>query len=363
MNFLKKKLKPLTSGLTSAADFASNSHHKHNKNSNIGEKDLEDDLYDEYVVEAPPHPSELLALGVDPTEIDVNDPEKLKELYRKAKEEGKDKKTNSVLLAKQRQKEEIEEKKKTREEWKYFDSLTSRIEQVVKNSQKTLEQLKETSAIEKLSEPEYELKLSADQVFKSSSTVKLEKSANNWIDFEEEESTKKEKANKSGEVKNIADQELDEFGCARRNTLTGTSAPQLDAQNLIAEELFEDFGIDLRPTEKKKATQQQQAPANQQVVVGSTPNTESRRQSTSSAKLNIDLKATARPRPRANTAAETVTAAKVQPEPDPFDTSFVSAEPVEVSLPNSSNEAVIPVEQPLPSPRVFDPFDTSYINL
>lgn len=363
MNFLKKKLKPLTSGLTSAADYATNSHHKHNKNSNTGDKDLEDDLYDEYVVEAPPHPSELLALGVDPTEIDVNDPEKLKELYRKAKEEGEDKKTNSILLAKQRQKEEIEEKKKTREEWKFFDSLTSRIEQVVKDSQKTLEQLKETSAIEKLSEPEYELRLSADQVFKSSATVKQEKSANNWIDFNEEGSAEKGSTADKGETdNNTSNQELDEFGCVRRNTLTGTSAPLADAQNLIVEELFEDLGIDLRPAGKQNRAAQQQPVASQQVAVGSNPNIESRRQSSSSAK-NIDLKATARPRPRPNTATESVTAAKAQ-EPDPFDTSFVATtEPVEAPLLGSNNEASIPVEQAPPSPRVFDPFDTSYINL
>lgn len=172
MNYLKKKIKsPGTNN---------------NNSSNNNNKDLEDDLYDEYVVEAPPHPSELLALGVNPDEIDINNPDKLRELYRKAKEEGKDKQINSVLLAKQREKEEIEEKKKTKEEWKFFDSLTARVEQAVKDSQKTLDQLKDTNIIEKLSEPEYELKLSADEVFKSSSNnVKLEKSANQWIDFGE----------------------------------------------------------------------------------------------------------------------------------------------------------------------------------
>lgn len=173
MNYLKKKIKTTTGGVNN------------NNNNNNKEKDLEDDLYDEYVVEAPPHPSELIALGVDPNEIDINDPDKLRELYKKAKEEGKDKQVNSVLLAKQRQKEEIEEKKKTKEEWKFFDSITARVEQAVKESQKTLDQLKETSTVEKLTQPEYELRLTADEVFKSSKTVKQEKSADNWIDFGE----------------------------------------------------------------------------------------------------------------------------------------------------------------------------------
>lgn len=186
MNYLKKKLKPLTSGLSSVTSNITSSH-SHQNNRHDKDEDLENDLYDDQVIDVPPHPSELLALGIDPTDIDVNDPDKLRELYRKAKEEGNDKKTNSVLLAKQRQKEEIEEKKKTKEEWKFFDSITARVEQAVKESQKTLEHLKESSAIETLAEPNYELRLTPDQVFKPAAAIKQERSAENWIDFNEGE--------------------------------------------------------------------------------------------------------------------------------------------------------------------------------
>lgn len=182
MNFLKKLKQPLTGPKGN----------KQNNNHNNTDKDLEDDLYDEYVVEAPPHPSELLALGVDPNAAGVNLDEKLKELYSKSKTEGNKIACNSVLLAKQRQKEEIEEKKKTREEWKYFDSLTARVQQAVDSTKKTLDHLKESSAIDELTQPEYELKLSADELFKSSATVKQEKEgADNWVDFGEETDEKK----------------------------------------------------------------------------------------------------------------------------------------------------------------------------
>lgn len=197
MNFLKKKLKPLTSGSITTANlnqFGTGPGGQTKKGQTSGthnnNRDLEDDLYDEYVIEAPPHPSELLALGVDPNEIDTGNPDKLRELYKKAIEEGKDKKTNSIFLARQRQKEELEEKKRTREEWKFFDSLASRVEEVVKTSQKNLDHWKESSTISQLTEPEYELRETADQVFKSVTTIKQEKGENDWIDFDEEGSEK-----------------------------------------------------------------------------------------------------------------------------------------------------------------------------
>lgn len=388
MNYLKKKLKPLTTGLTNAATNVTatgagsssghrrNRHNNHNNNRHNFDKDLEDDLYDEYVVEAPPHPSELLALGVDPTDIDVNDPEKLKDLYKKAKEEGKDKKTNSVLLARQRQKEEIEEKKKTREEWKFFDSITARVEQVVKDSQKTLEQLKESSAIDKLAEPDYELKLSADEVFKSSHSVKQEKSADNWINFNEEEQNNKGKNKSSKEDQSL----LDEFGCAldrRRSSVQQVSAgfkadaaqPTAETQNYVAEELLKDFGIDLRSAEERKISKRANKVVEKQVEASETtrinPVAES---STNPKKLDIDLKAAARPRPRpASSKTEQIAA----PEEDPFDTSFV-AEP---SLLSELEEKQLfgeedPFEQletgnkQIEEPqRTLDPFDTSYVNL
>lgn len=360
MNFLKKKLKPLTSGLTNAASNVTSNSHSNNKNDKT-DKDLEDDLYDEYVVEAPPHPSELLALGVDPTDIDVNDPEKLKELYRKAKEEGKDKKTNSVLLAKQRQKEEIEQKKKTREEWKFFDSITARVEQVVKDSQKTLEHLKESSAVDKLDEPDYELRLSADQLFKSSATVKQEKSANNWIDFSDEDNLKKEEEKKLQSEGGTGASDLDEFGCPKRKLSTDDSRSS-EAQNFVVNELLNDFGIDLRPENQRKEKQLDQAKKAQPKD----------KKDVSPPKIDIDLKAAARPRPRP-TAPASASAQETQkkdqakePEVDPFDTSFVATPSSNIDLFDTTEEIETPqqVEQPEQEPtRDLDPFDTSYVNL
>lgn len=212
MNFLKKLKQPLSTP-------------RGNKQQN-SDKDLDDDLYDEYVVEAPPHPSELLALGLDPNAVDE---EKLKEFYNKTKSEGNKTACNSVLLARQRQKEEIEEKKKTREEWKYFDSLTARVQQAVDSTKKTLDHLKESSAIDEITQPDYELKLSADQIFKSSATVKQEKEgADNWVDFGEDTSEKRtEKAvaesaatndNSAKETEEKKPTEVDPFGVSSGST-------------------------------------------------------------------------------------------------------------------------------------------------
>lgn len=369
MNFLKKKLKPLTSGFipaTAGNVTTGSGSSKHNK----ANRDLEDDLYDEYVIEAPPHPSELLALGVDPTDIDVNDPEKLKELYRKAKEEGKDKKTNSVLLAKQRQKEEIEQKKKTREEWKFFDNLNARVEQVVKESQKNLEHLRESSAIDKLTEPDYELRLSADQVFKSSGTVKQEKSANNWIDFSEEDSSNRKGGGRAGEDSSKPKEgveEFDEFGCPKSKRSPSEQAAIAESQKYIVEELLEDFGIDLRTADQKKTQPLAKETAGPAVFVKD----QVEKPAEPVKKLDINLKAAARPRPRPN-------AGKAQPdspnEPDPFDTSF-AATSVEPSLlgddPPGEKEEPSTIKEPIEQTtqissepvRALDPFDTSYVRL
>lgn len=325
----------MTSGLTTT-----------NSANNKSDKNLEDDLYDEYVVEAPPHPSELLALGVDPSEIDANDPEKLKELYRKAKEEGKDKKTNSVLLARQRQKEEIEEKKKTREEWKFFDSITARVEQAVKESQKTLEQLKECSAVDKLTEPEYELRLSADEVFKSSKSVKQEKGPNNWIDFNDDETGKKE--DPVGSVKKDELGEVDEFGCSRRKSSA------VEPPEHIAKELLEDFGFDIRPKSKEKQTGSNQADRTSKDISETVTVQKEKQES----KLDIDLRAAARPRPRPNGTANRGD----QQEVDPFDTSYIAA-PVEQDLFATGSVERDRVKQDELPAKALDPFDTSFVNL
>lgn len=342
MNYLKKKLKPLAANLSNSAtgSTANNARNKHS------DRDLEDDLYDEYVVEAPPHPSELLALGVDPAQIDTNDPDKLRELYRKAKQEGKDKITNSVLLAKQRQKEEIEAKKKTHEEWKFFNSITARVEQAVKDSQKSLEHLKESSAVNKIIEPDYDLRLSADQVFKSSASVKQEHSADNWVDFSDDAvSQRTSKLDQDCQSPTAAEVSEQSEEVARQQQ-------SLAAQQLVVGEILQDFGIDLRPKEQREAA-----------LTQSVKKTEVKTPEEPVEKLNIDLKAAARPRPRPNTTDKasdsSTTAIETHQLPnDPFDTSFISDTVNQV--PHSEETRA---NKEHSSPISIDPFDTSYVNL
>lgn len=372
MNFLKKKLKPLTSGFNnqSAANATGNQGGHHNK-------DLEDDLYDEYVVEAPPHPSELLALGVEPSEIDINDPEKLKELYRKAKEEGKDKKINSVVLARARQKEEIEEKKRTKEEWKFFDSLSSRVEQVVKESQKNLDHWKESSAVSELTEPDYELRQTADEVFRSVTAAKIEKGANDWVDFDEEGESKKLAKIKMADNKNDQETsgELDEFGCARRR---GSSIVNAN-KNIVVKEILEDFGIDLRSAEERRAfeAKQRQAAEEEEARKRLAKTAQPVEPPQAVASKQDEIKIVARPRPRPKSGdkekIETNESSPAKPqELDPFDTSFVavttpSLEQPTTTVTETNHNINSDKSEPLakePEPAKFvDPFDTSYVNL
>lgn len=391
MNFLKKKLKPLTSGLTNTNQTTAG---QGKRGGHTTSKDLEEDLYDEYVVEAPPHPSELLALGVEPTEIDVNNPDKLRELYEKAIEEGKDKKTNSVLLARQRQKEELEEKKRTREEWKFFESLTTRVEQVVKSSQKNLDHWKETSAIDQLAKPDYELRQTANEVFKPVTNSKIEKDANNWIDFDEDQ--KNTSNNKEGErlvARSKDEKQVDEFGCPderKATTLTG------EGSTLVVDELLEDFGIDLRTEEQKRAIERkleenrkeaEKAPAAaaaaQRAKLEVTERKEQPESVASRGGRAIDIRPAARPRPRPRptpgSQEETSSRGKQaqELEVDPFDTSFVEPvvagvkqnierdhHPLAAAASAIQNErlADLGANETRSGPFV-DPFDTSHVNL
>jgi hypothetical protein len=327
MNFLKKKLKPLTSGFnqstaatsSTASSATTTSHSRTNQH----KKDLEDDLYDEYVVEAPPHPSELIAL---------------RELYRKAREEGKDKKFNSVLLARQRQKEEIEEKKRTREEWKFFDSLTSRVEQVVKESQKNLNHWRESSAVSELTEPEYELRQTADEVFRSVTAAKLEKGANNWIDFDEDAARakaakQKEQATAGQDQQANPEEEFDEFGCPKRRA----SSQVNETQNIVVKEILEDFGIDLRTAEQRKAFEKKQKEEEEKQRQLQATQARPPVLPGADSKPDKPEKIVARPRPRPKGAVQDNVDSNnnkadnhsVEPQQlDPFDTSFVAPEVV-----------------------------------
>lgn len=383
MNFLKKKLKPLTSGLTQTNQAAAGQTKR--GAGTKANKDLEDDLYDEYVVEAPPHPSELLALGVEPSEIDVNDPDKLRELYKKALEEGKASKTNSVLLARQRQKEELEEKKKTREEWKFFESLTTRVEQVVKTSQKNLDLWKETSAVDQLAEPDYELRQTADEVFKPVNTSKIEKGADSWIDFDEDQ--KKPEVSRAAPDKRGeqgAEKQVDEFGCPLEQRKDSLAKAE---ENFVVKELLEDFGLDLRTEAEKKALEkkkreEEEARRRRELEEAAKARAEaeaSRAPASQSAKSTVDIKAAARPRPRpkpaaageaAAPAATKTTAAPPEEEPDPFNTSFVAPVVAELIEPDGllldqaktakSEEQASKLDEPT---DFVDPFDTSHVKL
>lgn len=312
MNFLKKKLKPLTSGLSNSQSKQTNQ-----------KQDLESDLYDDYVVEAPPHPSELLALGVDPTDIDVNDPEKLRELYRKVKEEGKEKKVNSVLLAKQRQKEEIEEKKKTREEWKFFDSLTARCEEAVKSSQKKLEELKETSTIDALTQPEYEFRDYSKEI----AIATTSQESNKKEEEEEEEEVKGQIGLVEADILKLDEQDPFGFTISSSRTIESESVKASEQQEEsqkgdseqeqhIVEELLQDLGIDLRPSEQR-------------------------------------LKSPIWPGNKQKESAEKKKAL-VHLEEDPFDTSFIESVLEKPETLESRLEAKF---------SNLDPFDTSFVKL
>jgi hypothetical protein len=385
MNFLKKKLKPLTSGLNQSSSTVANPQHQ--RGAGNRKKDLEDDLYDEYVVEAPPHPSELLALGVEPSEIDVNDPDKLRELYNKAKEDGKHTKANSVLLARQRQKEEIEEKKRTKEEWKFFDSLTSRVEQVVKESQKNLDHWRESSAVSELTEPDYELRQTADEVFKSVTAAKLEKGANEWVDFDDDTNDSKRVSGAKGNNKNStnnqnneedknADQHLDEFGCPRRKTSSIINENQI----IVVKEILEDFGIDLSTAKQREILErkQKESEEKQKQAQAQTVHQETKQSAKVPAREPEAAKVVLRPRPRprGNNPTKDHTEQSTEPggtsttksqEPDPFDTSFVSPELDQDLLGQATTAEESTSDHPkvdqVEQAKFIDPFDTSYVNL
>lgn len=139
MNYLKKKLKL-------------NQKSKHNE---------DDDDYDNYVPPIPPHPSTLVnsqasgapnltpqpisdptqALPQQQTEPEISAEELLKQLKEKE------------FIRKQEEKEKLreqEKEKQSREDWKFFLSLTAKVEDITNKTQSALEKLKDTSAVEEI---------------------------------------------------------------------------------------------------------------------------------------------------------------------------------------------------------------------
>lgn len=194
MNFLKKQIKNVVKG-------------KRNK-------DDDDDDFDNYVPEVPPHPSTLTENGVlsatftgntenllpsiqstltnsiNPiADSDVKsvagidstiDPEpanpdktKLSLEELKAREEEH----------KQKEKEKLKEQEKSKEnneDWKYFLSLTAKVEAVTLKTKSTLNKLKDESAVKEINKIE-------DPCYIDQFDAIAPKAAGGWIAFEEQE--------------------------------------------------------------------------------------------------------------------------------------------------------------------------------
>lgn len=175
-------------------------------------KDDDDDDFDNYVPEVPPHPSTLTdATGVasesnfanfadtftsltsaadsaaktlvdsiastiqntesDDTEQDKGEQLSLEEL--KAREE-EHKRTEKEKLKQQ------EESKKDCEDWKYFLSLTAKVDAVTSKTQTVLTKLKDESAIKDIAKVE-------DPCFADRYDESVPKTAGGWVAFEEQE--------------------------------------------------------------------------------------------------------------------------------------------------------------------------------
>ncbi|XP_054160700.1 uncharacterized protein LOC128958791 [Oppia nitens] len=174
MNYLKKKLKL---------------NHK--------AKADDDDDYDSYIPVVPPHPSTLSANSAhnthinssdiqqpngDPTQTlpvtgqtqqtEVNAEELLKELKEKE------------FIRRQEEKQQIliqEKEKQNREDWQFFLSLTAKVEDITNKTQSTLEKLKDTSAVDEISN-----QIDDGLEYVPQPDVVVVKSAGQWVAFSED---------------------------------------------------------------------------------------------------------------------------------------------------------------------------------
>lgn len=191
MNFLKNKIKNVV---------------KPKRN-----KDDDDDDFDNYVPEVPPHPSHLgggdsvnnseinfanfsdtltsISVAADSatkslvntisstlnpeSETETNDDKQLSLKELKAKEE-EHKRSEKEKLKQQ------EESKKDNEDWKYFLSLTAKVDAVTSKTQTVLTKLKDESAISDIAKVE-------DPCFADRYDETVPKTAGGWIAFEEQE--------------------------------------------------------------------------------------------------------------------------------------------------------------------------------
>lgn len=194
MNFLKKKIKTVKTVV-------------HGKR-----KDDDDDDFDNYVPEVPPHPSTLADNGTPSTSslFPVNFPahfqstldslgsvadSTVKSLVglglsdaQTPEEEAKENLSLDQLKEREQEhkkaeKDKIkqqEESKKDNEEWKYFLSLTAKVEAVTSKTQSALTKLKDESAVDEISALE-------DPCFLDRYDQSAPKVAGGWIAFEEQE--------------------------------------------------------------------------------------------------------------------------------------------------------------------------------
>ncbi len=155
MNYLKKKLKV------------------HNK-----PKHDDDDDFDNYIPPVPPHPSTLnqeQTTNGDTTQPLQQEPEiSADELLEQLREKE--------FVRKKEEKEKIKEKeesKKDREDWKFFLSLTAKVEDITTKTQSALEKLKDKSAVE-------EILNESDHNYVPENEENAPKPKGEWIAFSEE---------------------------------------------------------------------------------------------------------------------------------------------------------------------------------
>lgn len=183
MNYLKKKIKTVVHGNNKRKD--------------------DDDDFDNYVPEVPPHPSILAdnkqpfapsnfanfnseSSGTDSSfnkyqigEIQSGNQESSSNEPKLSLDELKAREEEHKKIEKEKLRQQ-EETKKDCEEWKYFLSLTAKVEAVTSKTQTVLNKLQTDSAVNDISKVE-------DPTFSDKYDVTAPKTAGAWTAFEESE--------------------------------------------------------------------------------------------------------------------------------------------------------------------------------
>ncbi|KAF7492726.1 hypothetical protein SSS_03331 [Sarcoptes scabiei] len=227
MNYLKKKINKVVHGNQKRAN-------------------NDDDDFDDYVPEVPPHPSDSLNnqsnnfAKFDSTataahigsilkskEEEKSEPLSLEELKQREEEHRK------IEKEKLRQQEEG---KKDREDWQFFLSLTAKVDAVTSKTQSVLDKLKTESAVEEISKVE-------DPSYSDQFDILAPKTSGGWTAFEESE-----QYNPSDPIFTQQQQQQQEEEEKRENSTQRSDPKQLepivDENTLrISRELIDDFGF------------------------------------------------------------------------------------------------------------------------